>query len=113
MNAVTEQLLNDIDGLKDTLRGVCPHCGNATLEFVTGTHSCHCTHSDCAAWYVTLEVSAFITLTPEKLATYASSRRSLEALDTDQDMFDAKVEAIMQRAAEMKAARERGEQVFG
>lgn len=98
--------------LRMALRNVCVHCGEETLRWVTDT-SVDCVNPNCAAWYVTLEVSAFITLTPEKLATYAESRRSLEALDTDQDMFDAKVEAIMQRAAEMKAARARGEQVYG
>ena len=106
MNSHTEQLLSNIDSLKDTLRGICPHCSQDTLEFVTGTQSCHCTNDTCAAWYVTLDVAAFLTLTPEKLATYAGSRKSLKGLDSAQSLFEDKVEAIMRRAEAMKAARD-------
>lgn len=111
MNRNTEQLLADTETLGFAIR-VCPHCQQATLEFLDGTQSCHCTNRDCAAWMVTLPVEQFITLTPGQLATYAGCRRSLQALDTDQEMFDDKVNEIMARLEARKAARNSGEKLF-
>jgi hypothetical protein len=106
------ELLNDMATLQYTLRNVCPHCGEATLRWVTDT-SVDCVNPACPAEFVTLPVEQFITLTPAQLATYESARRSLRTLDADQETFDNRIESIKAAAAKRAAARARGERCFG
>lgn len=113
MNIQTQQLLSNIAALKDTLRNVCPHCGEATLYYLEGTASCHCNNPACAGYTVTQPIEVFITMTPEQLAAYKPTQTTWAEMDGEQNAFEDRIAQLLAAKAAREAARKPSEQLFG
>lgn len=103
---------NSNETVQMALRQMCPHCQTDSLRFFTDD-SCHCINPVCGAYMLSMEFSQFITMTPEKLATYANCKRSLATLDDAQAEFERREAEIKAAAAKRAEYRAQGVKVYG
>lgn len=107
-----KELLSDMATMQMALRQTCPHCQQTTLRFITDD-TCHCINPQCGAYMLTMNVDQFITMTPEKVSSYANCKRSTDSLEDGQREFEKREAEIKAAAAKRAECRARGEKCFG